>query len=162
MWQSLLITITSNLIGIWNLLFPGDFGIFSPLTHKKGVVIGLTDKVFKLSYPRFHEKNFKLIFDILLNNGYPPNFIFTAVTNRIKSLIHNNFAFPSTPISFPSPSPAPSFFVIPYIRGVSEQFKDIAAKLNKSLAFVVLNKLNRFMQNAQGSFTDRKSFKCCV
>lgn len=129
--------------------FSGRFlNFFSqrPLTHKKGVVIGLTDKIFKLSHPRFHERNFKFIFDILLSNGYPANFIFTTVTHRVKSLLHNNIMSPSTSASPPSPSPAPSFFVIPYIRGVSEQFKDIAANLNQSLAFVVLNKLNRFIK----------------
>jgi len=36
--------------------------------------------------------------------------------------------------------------VIPYTDSVSKQFKNIAANLNKSLAFVVLNKLNRFIK----------------
>jgi len=66
------------------------------------------------------------------------------VTHRIKSLICSNIVPPPSPASPPSSSR--SFFVIPFIDGVSKHFKDIAAKLNKSLAFVVLNKLNRFIK----------------
>jgi len=127
--------------------FSGRFlNFFSqhPLAHKKGVVIGLTDKIFKLSHPRYHEKNFKFIFDTLLMNGYPAEFIFTTVTRRIKSLICSNIVPPSSPASPPSSSR--SFFVISFIDVVSKHFKDIAAGPNKSLAFVVLNKLNRFIK----------------
>ncbi|EFN71472.1 hypothetical protein EAG_11901, partial [Camponotus floridanus] len=108
----------------------------------KGVIIGLTDKIFKLSNPRFHEKNFKLIIELLLDNCYPINFIFSTIINRIKSLIHNNLAPPLPPTSDTSKS----FFVIPYIKGVSEHFKDVASNLNKSLAYAVPNKLNRFIK----------------
>ncbi|EFN62211.1 hypothetical protein EAG_05099, partial [Camponotus floridanus] len=38
------------------------------------------------------------------------------------------------------------FFVIPYIKGVSEHCRDVACKLNKSLAHVVLYKLNCFIK----------------
>ncbi|EFN65966.1 hypothetical protein EAG_11498, partial [Camponotus floridanus] len=94
----------------------------------------------------YHEKNFKLIFEILSNNGYPTNFIFSIITNRIKSLIHNSMTPPSSLTSHPSSSSSHSFFVFPYIKGVIEHFKEIAAKLDKSLAYVVLNKLNRFIK----------------
>ncbi|EFN62673.1 hypothetical protein EAG_00345, partial [Camponotus floridanus] len=65
--------------------FSGRFlNFFSqhPLIHKKGVIIGLTDRVFKLSHPRFHEKNLSVIMDILLKNGYPIKLIFNTIKNR--------------------------------------------------------------------------------
>lgn len=126
------------------LTFSGRFlNFFShhPLTHKRGVVIGLTDRIFKLSHPRYHEKNFKLIFSMLHDNGYPSDFIVATVTKRIKSLIHNSFSAPS-PTVLSSSSSTSSFFVIPHIEGVSKVFKNIVMNLNKSLAFVVPNKLN--------------------
>ncbi|EFN60978.1 hypothetical protein EAG_13289, partial [Camponotus floridanus] len=92
--------------------------------------------------PRFHEKNFKLVIDLLLDNGYPINFIFSTITNRIKSLIHNNLA-PPLPLTSDTSN---SFFVIPYIKGVSEHFKDVATSLKKSLAYSVPNKLNRLIK----------------
>lgn len=128
--------------------FSGRFlNFFShhPLTHKRVVVIGLTDRIFKLSHPRYHEKNFKLIFSTLHDNGYPSEFIFATVTKRRKSLIHNSFSAPSPTAPSPSSSTS-SFFVIPHIEGVSNVFRNVVMSLNKSLAFVVSNKLNRFIK----------------
>jgi len=34
-----------------------NFHSCHPLTHKKGVIIGLVDKIFKLSHARYQEKN---------------------------------------------------------------------------------------------------------
>ncbi|EFN70399.1 hypothetical protein EAG_11686, partial [Camponotus floridanus] len=79
-------------------------------------------------------------------NGYPGKFIFNTITGRIKLLIHNHHAPQVTSSILPSPSPTQSFFVIPYIKGVSEHFKDIVGNLNKSLAHVFLNKLNCFIK----------------
>ncbi|EFN64476.1 hypothetical protein EAG_00153, partial [Camponotus floridanus] len=59
-----------------------NFFSHHPLSHKRGVVIGLTDRIFKLSHPRFHEKNFKFIFSMLHDNGYPSEFIFATVKKR--------------------------------------------------------------------------------
>lgn len=72
--------------------FSGRFlSFFShhPLSHKKGVIIGLTDRIFKLSHPRFHNNNFSFIISTLLSNGYPINFIFHTISQRLKFLISN-------------------------------------------------------------------------
>jgi len=61
-----------------------------PLNHKKGVIYGLTDKIINLSHPRFHEKNFTDIINLLLNNGYPLEFIFSNIHNRLKKLFQYN------------------------------------------------------------------------
>lgn len=44
--------------------FSGRFLLFfshHPLSHKKGVIIGLTDRIFKLPHPRFHNDNLSFI-----------------------------------------------------------------------------------------------------
>jgi len=56
-----------------------------PLTHKKGVIIGLVDKIFKLSHSRYQEKNLSDAINILLQNSYPIDFIFKTIHNRIKT-----------------------------------------------------------------------------
>lgn len=58
-----------------------------PTCHKRRVIIGLVDKIFRLSHPQFHDKNLKLIVNILINNDYSINFIFTTIRKRIKFLI---------------------------------------------------------------------------
>lgn len=98
--------------------FSGRFlNFFSqhPLIHKKYIIIGLTDRIYKLSHPRFHEKNFTLIIHILLKNGYPIELIFNTITNRIRSLIHNSNMVPVPSSSLPSSS----FLVIPFINNIS-------------------------------------------
>ncbi|EFN73998.1 hypothetical protein EAG_00158, partial [Camponotus floridanus] len=58
-----------------------------PLCQKRGTIIGLTDRVFWLSHPRFHKENFQFVVDILLNNGYPLSFIFHTISDRLNFLL---------------------------------------------------------------------------
>jgi len=84
------ITINRNFIEFdWNRkpTFSGRFlNFFSqhPISHKRGVIIGLTDSVFYLSHPQHHEKNFLLVINILLSNGYPFKFIFNSIIRRLR------------------------------------------------------------------------------
>lgn len=52
------------------------------VSQKVGTVIGLVDRAFYLLHPRFHEKNLKLIINILLDTDYPLHFIFNVINNR--------------------------------------------------------------------------------
>lgn len=61
-----------------------------PLCQKKGTIIGLTDRAFLLSHPRFHIANLKLIVNILLNNNYPLLLIFQTINHRLNFLINNS------------------------------------------------------------------------
>jgi len=59
--------------------FSGKFLNFyshHPIAHKRGVVIDLTDKILKLTHPKYHSKNFTETIDLLRRNGYPIEFIF--------------------------------------------------------------------------------------
>ncbi|KAL6417194.1 hypothetical protein ACFW04_014623 [Cataglyphis niger] len=58
-----------------------NFESQQPFHHKKGI-IGLVDRAFHLSHPRYHEKTFKFIINTLLNNEYPLSLIFNN-TNLI-------------------------------------------------------------------------------
>jgi len=61
-----------------------NFYSHHPLNHKKGVIFGLTDKILKISHPKFQQKNLIDCIILLLNNGYPLEFIFANIHNRIK------------------------------------------------------------------------------
>jgi len=55
-----------------------------PFTHKKGTIISLIDRVFTLSHPEFHKKNFDFLIKILIDNGhYPIDLIFKTIKNRL-------------------------------------------------------------------------------
>jgi len=53
-----------------------------PDCQKRGTIIGLLDRAFLLSHPKFHRKNIIHIIEILLNNGYPLKFIFNTINQR--------------------------------------------------------------------------------
>lgn len=101
-----------------------------PLIHKKGVVVGLTDRIFKLMHPRFHTLNFEKLIRILLDNGYPLSFVIKNISHRLKFLISNsNAASLYTPFASSPPSSSSSpvtstvfFFVIPYIKNIWQIF----------------------------------------
>jgi len=59
-----------------------------PSSQKRGVLISMIDRVFLLSNPRFHQKNFNFIIETFLANGYPLKFIFDTISNRLKNLFN--------------------------------------------------------------------------
>lgn len=123
--------------------------------------MSLTDKVFKISHPQFHEKNYKIIIKILIENDYPLSFIFKVIDDRIHKLIFStlnpvNF-LPSSSSSCPFTSvlsSTPSYFVIPFVKNISSKFRPLSLQLNKNLAFFILNKLNIFIKVHKDSLSN--------
>ncbi|KAG5309731.1 MOS1T transposase, partial [Pseudoatta argentina] len=56
------------------------------LVHKRGIIIGQLDRILFLSHPKFQGKNISDLVHTLLMNGYPLEFIFSTIKNRIKTL----------------------------------------------------------------------------
>jgi len=55
--------------------------------QKRGVIMNMVDRLFLLSYPRFHQKNFDFIIETFVGN-YPLHFIFDTIHTRLKSLFN--------------------------------------------------------------------------
>ena len=117
-----------------------------PISHKKGVILSLTDKVLNLSDPKFQQKNFELIISILLENSYPLEFIFSTINNRIKSHLHSNKT--SSGVLKENDK---QFFLIPYLKGISEQFQSKLNKYNFRAAYCCTNRLNKFIKTGKDS-----------
>jgi len=76
-----LIKINGRLISNWHKkpTFSGRFLNFHshhPLTHKRGTILSLIDRVILLSHPTFHQQNFDFVIRVLVENGYPLDVIF--------------------------------------------------------------------------------------
>ena len=132
--------------------FSGRFlNFFSqhPLCQKRGTIIGLVDRVFHLSHPEFHEKNFNIIIDILLNNSYPLEFIFRILHERLKALISksNN----SKENREKEDTLSVPFFTVPFISNFSEKFRSITKDINVRLSYRSLNKLSSFIKTHKDS-----------
>ncbi|KYQ53305.1 hypothetical protein ALC60_07594, partial [Trachymyrmex zeteki] len=57
-----------------------------PVAHKKGIVMGMTDRAILLSNPKYHKKNIQFIINTLLKNDYSVDFIFKTINIRLKYL----------------------------------------------------------------------------
>lgn len=122
------------------------FSFFSnhPLMRKKGVIISLVDKVIRLSHPKFQEKNFLNTIDILLNNGYPLDMIFTTINKRINFILFSNSK--SNNKSAYNKNEKLKFFTVPYVHNICERLGSIAVKHNFKQVFSCNNKLDKFIK----------------
>jgi len=118
-----------------------------PLNHKKGVIYGLTDKILKVSHPKFQQKNFIECITLLLKNGYPLEFIFANIHNRIKKFSQKFQNSPSQ--QHVSDDPHITFFTVPFIKHISNSLKTISSKLGCPLAFTIPNTLNIFIKTGK-------------
>jgi len=98
--------------------------------------LGLVDKVFTLSHPKFHGKNLKFIIETVLNNNYPIDFIFSNINQRIKYILHN---VNKNSNSTKNNSNFKRFLTVPYIKTLYNQIKLLAKKHDLQLAFSITN-----------------------
>ncbi|KYM98813.1 hypothetical protein ALC62_10460, partial [Cyphomyrmex costatus] len=58
-----------------------------PVSHKRGTVMGLVDRVILLSNPKFHFDNLCFIIKVLLENDYPLKFIFDNILIVVRRIL---------------------------------------------------------------------------
>jgi len=121
-----------------------------PLCHKIGTVYSLIDRAFLLSHPKFHQKNIEFAIKLLLDNGYPLDFTFDKINNRLKSLINNKKRqLASTnhdDKNDNSDSTDKKILVLPYINNMSELIASTINKSNYITGYRVLNNLGEFIK----------------
>jgi len=120
------------------------------LCHKIGIIYGLINKAFLLSYPSFHQKNIEFVIELLLENGYPLNLIFGKINSRLKTFIYNN-RNPTLRSNLDknknsSDDINKKIIVLPYINKISESIADTIDKLQYIMGYRVLNNLGRFIK----------------
>jgi len=122
-----------------------------PLSQKKGTIIGLVDRIFLLSHPEFHQKNFSFIIRILLENDYPLKFIFNTIGTRVKSLIFGKTLQQNDNKDNELINNKKIWFTVPYIKSISEKFKNIINGSESRVSFFSMNKLSRFIKAQKDS-----------
>ena len=125
-----------------------------PLTHKRGLVFGLVDKIMLLSHPEFHQNNFTNLVKTLLDNSYPINFILKNISKRIKFHIHNSNLKninnqTNTDRIQEIDEVETKYFTIPYIKNFTDRFIGITKKLDCKLSFSCKNKLNSIIKTGK-------------
>jgi len=119
-----------------------------PMEHKKGVISGLFDRILLLSHPSFHTKNIKDAIIILLQNGYPLQFIFSTINNRIRKFIINGINERDKKVTLDN-TPTRKFFTAPYMKGISESFINIIKKYDFNLAYTINNSLQKYIKTGK-------------
>ncbi|KYN15594.1 hypothetical protein ALC57_12179 [Trachymyrmex cornetzi] len=114
-----------------------------PDQHKRGVIIGLLDRILFL-HPDYHKNNIKELINILLMNGYPLHIIFSTINCRIKKLSKRNELYVNDIMKNNLTNETLTFnnyFTIPYVKNISEKFISIANKINHKVAYKPMNNL---------------------
>lgn len=130
-----------------------------PMCHKIGIIYNLTDRCLLLSHPLFYNKNIRLIIEILLNNGFPLDLIFSKINQRIKYLVSNNVLLnrdnnvltQSKKISEMDDDNGKKIIVFPYINKITEMIvssfkKKTNNKANILVGYRCMNKLNKIIR----------------
>jgi len=114
-----------------------------PVTHKRGVILNLIDKVLSLSHSDFQQRNLSSMINILLDNSYPLELIFSLIKKRLHSRFYANIYKQMKD----SEDNDKNYFVISYVGNTSDKivqyFKNIP---NFNVAFFGLNKLNSIIK----------------
>lgn len=125
-----------------------------PLSQKRGTIIGMIDRAFALSHPKYHQKNLEFVVNTLLNNDYPLSFIFDTINFRLKYLLdkskhksaitdsHHN----STNTGSQNKSDHIPWFTIPFLPKIADKFKKVIGDLDARLSFFSLNKLREIIK----------------
>ncbi|XP_024891588.1 uncharacterized protein LOC112467272 [Temnothorax curvispinosus] len=109
-----------------------------PNGQKRGVAMGLIDRAFRLSHTSFHQKNLSLAITLLLENGYPLDFVFAIIVKKLSSLLKKSI---SGPLDDEKPS-GRSYLSVPYVKNISEKFTHLASTMDEKLSFYGFNRLN--------------------
>jgi len=127
------------------------------LTHKRGIIYEMIDKILLLSYPKFHQKNIEETINILLNNSYPLQFIFSSIRSRINFMIKKD---PSkifkkkergNTSKIADNTNKKDYFTVPHIYTISESFSPIAKKFNFNIFFNIPNTLKKYIKTGKDS-----------
>jgi len=100
--------------------------------------MGMVDRSFFLSHPRFHRKNLEYIITLLLENDYPLKFIFDTINTRLKYLIshHKQQRKEKNPKENNK-----KWLTIPFIEAISGKFKHAIKDVDAGISFYSINKL---------------------
>ena len=125
-----------------------NFESHHPLCHKIGTAIGLIDRAFLLSHPRFHQDNLSRVINILLENSYPLDLIFQTLHKRIKKLTVSKFigCDDMTEQANKFNERESLFFNVPYLPQFSERFRLVVRDQNMIISYTGMNKLRSFIK----------------
>src|SRR5436190_6639905 len=131
-----------------------NFESWHPICHKRGTILGLIDRAFLLTNPKYHQKNIEFVINTLLNNDYPLTYIFKVINDRLKKLMTKKQTLqPLTYNDAPTNRDDILYSNIPYFLNISDKFKHIMKNTNITMSYTGMNKLNPFIKVQKDKLT---------
>ena len=126
-----------------------------PFNYKQNTIKILVDKAITLADPEFHQKNFKLIEAVLIENRYPKKLIWNTITKTLENSVTNEIKRKEEG----EEETKKKYIAIPYVRGLFEQITPIFKDTDKKIVGSGGNNLNRsiFTKVKDGVPTMQKS-----
>jgi hypothetical protein len=147
-----LIRINNKIITDWfhKSTFSGRYLSFysnHPTHHKIGTIFSLIDRALLLSDPIYYNKNITFCIELLLDNGYPLEFIFKHINIRIKKIIYdisNDCNYNTNPTS--TRASQRKFIGFPYVKCLSQHIKKSFKNTEFTPGYACLNRLDKFIK----------------
>jgi len=137
-----------------------------PKCHKIGTIYNLIDRAILLAHPKYYQKNIELCIKILRENGYPLTMFFETINKRLKTLFTTKLASDKKDEMVPDlngetdpEEKKQHFYVIPYMRSISEIIASLIRKLKFTVGFRILNKIEKIVriQKDQTEYTKKSN-----
>jgi len=125
-----------------------------PLQFKMNTITNLVDQALLLSSERFHDRNIKIIKEILVNNCYPLEIINKKINERIKT-IKVNRVIKNKEINA-NAIKEKTFLTIPFVKNVSEDIKKIVNNC-VDVVYTIPKKLDLFIKKGKDSLKPQQS-----
>ena len=122
-----------------------NFHSHHPLSQKRAIIYSLVDKVFNLSNPSFHEKNFKLIKKFLIANDYPKKFIEHHLNKR-KNFINKKAQYTSPVEKTSQKFKNKKFFILPFHKYITPKLNKLFKNSDSISIKKTTNKLNHIIK----------------
>ena len=104
-----------------------------PYKQKLNVVIGLKNRVLKISENKFHKKNLDILFNVFKNNGYP-EFLLNEILYSAQPQNYNLINTQNESI----------YYSLPYIPKLSNKLSNILKSDNAKFAFKNTNTIGKY------------------
>lgn len=104
-----------------------NFNSCHPICQKKSVVIGLADRVIRLSDPEYRKDSIQKAKNALVQNNYPQKLVNKIFGNRINKH-YNSLKYKNQSLN--SKNKKTNYLSLPYIEGLSHQFQKLFKEYN--------------------------------
>lgn len=105
----------------------------------------MIDRAILLSHPEFHQKNLNICINILYENGYPLNIIFSEINRRINMLRVKLIHKQQKSHHVKTDIQPKNYIVVPFIKSIDHLVKSSLKSAGTAIAYRCINQLMKYI-----------------